>query len=553
MMDLRKCRNAAITAGLGLAMAMATAAPALAVTGDSPTAPAGETGSITVVKDANNGSVTYDVYQIFKADVDSAGKATHIQWNSDAMRTAVEGAILAADPSYVGTTAQDALEKIYALTGNGSYTYATMLTNSEFGNQLADAIDAVSGAKVATLTPGTAKTDLVEGFYLIVTTPGTAASGAGTSPIFTPVNHDSAISINEKATVPTVTKTVTDNASGSIPGIVADSDIAQDLDFQVTGTIAKNFVTYGTYKYVIEDQMTHLELGGTGSTPADKVTLKIDGATVKPADYTVSYANDKLTITFADLKACHNSQTDAVIPLSATSVVTLDYKAHLKADASLESGQNKNVAQIKYSSNPNTSDEGATQPVETYVHTYKVELTKIDKSTLAALDGAVFTIKNNESNKYVAADGTLSDTAVNLTTANGGKIVVTGIDAGTYTIHEVTPPTGYAQIDADITLAITPTYDASGARTGLTATFSGGEGDGVDSDSDGIAESGTGIYAVTAATGTIEAKVTNDKEVLMPITGMSGNTAKLVYGSIIVAVSLGAFVITRRRGEEDEA
>ena len=74
-----------------------------------------------------------------------------------------------------------------------------------------------------------------------------------------------------------------------------------------------------------------------------------------------------------------------------------------------------------------------------------VHIVKKDKDTLEIIAGAKFTIKSG--NQYLHSDGTLSETPEEFETDSRGRIDVTNVPAGTYTLHETQAPGGYTAAD----------------------------------------------------------------------------------------------------------
>lgn len=515
----------ALTAALGMGGLFAGAAPALA----DPAA--AEQGTITVTTTEGNAGVSYSAIQIIKADVDSAGKATHITWASDEVKAAVEGAIRAEDPAYAGTTAQDAADFIAAhIAGTNS---TTILANTDFGNKLADAVDGIAGTAVAA---GTAST-LDEGWWLLVTDGSSLGTGAaGTSPIFALINKDVPVSITEKVSVPTVQKEIKEDSTGEW-GTIADSAVGQDVDYRLTGTVSGNIATFDTYSYKFNDLIDDgLTLDGTSS-----VRVTVDDVDVTDqAD--IKLVGQRLTVSFDNLKALDGVTVDA----DTTVVVT--YTAHLNDAVAIGEPGNKNTVRIEYSNNPNHEGTGTTVEKTVKDFAFGFTIVKKDKVTDALLAGAKFTIKDS-AGKYVQEDGSMGDEPFEFTTDEYGEISVIGLDADTYTIEETATPTGYEQIDTPITVTLVPEYDAEQIElTSLSATFSGGEGDGVDADGDGLVESGSGITYIEY--GNVYLDITNDKQIVMPVTGLDGITFTYVAGGATLAISLAGLALKGLRKEQ---
>ena len=75
--------------------------------------------------------------------------------------------------------------------------------------------------------------------------------------------------------------------------------------------------------------------------------------------------------------------------------------------------------------------------------------------------------ENSTNVKYVKEDGTLSGAEVVLSTDADGVIRLTHLDAGVYTVTEVTPPSGYTAVNS-FTFEIKPTMTDDGPEAGLT-------------------------------------------------------------------------------------
>ena len=525
--------GAAIAAGALTACLMA-APLALAIEGDGPVEPAGEVGTLAIYPQEGN-DVTYDAIALFRADVDKTGKAIHIQWASEEAKAAVEGAIKAVDPEYAGDTSQEAAEFIAANWIEGA-DYTTIVEFSEFPNQLAAACQGLPVA--ATLKAGES-TELEEGYYLVLTTPATldADSEAGTSAIYTAVMKGNPVEIDEKTALPTVTKEVVEDSTGEF-GTHADANRLQELDYRITGTVSGNVATFGSYFYQIVDTMTGLSLEGDDTS---SVVVKIDGSDVTEllSDGElgeIAYADGVLTVTFNNLKGLQN-QLDGGTPIAITpsTVVTVEYRAHLTADAVTGAVGNPNEVVINYSNNPNNESHGKTIKVVNTVYAFAIDLHKVDAVTAESLAGAKFTIAAAEGG-YVQADGSVAEAAYEFETNGNGVIVVAGLDEGTYTIHETQAPTDYAELTSDFTFSIVSTYDPeTGELTGL----------GVEAANS--VPSAPKVDSVDVETGTISITITNDKIVEMPVTGMGGITWVYIVGGIVIAASVAALLIRRHR------
>ena len=523
-----KVARSAVAAGLALAMAASPVIPATVALADTTYG----TGSITINKVAGN-DTTFTGYQIFKAKVtDSADSKTKsvsdVAWANDDVKAAVEGVINNQDDAYTGTTAQDAADWITAhVTGT---TKETAVASDSVAEAIAKA---VMGLKTTTtVTPGTAA-NLAEGYWLFVTTTGTATNGeAATAPIFAVVGGGD-VKVTEKDTVPTVKKTLADGKTTS-----GSTGVGKVIDYKLEGTVASNIDTYSTYAYQFNDSLSD------GLDYVGSATVMVDGKDVTK-QATITYKAHKLTIGFTDLKK--------VAALKKDSKVTVDYKAKVNKDAVAGTGSNlSNQVSLTYSNDPHTTGTGTTKDNPTVKeYTYKLKLVKRDRDTEKALDGATFTVKSGD--KFVQADGSLGDKENVFTASGDDGFIVNGLDAGTYTVSEKSAPSGYDKT-GDFTFTITPTIEKD-ELTGLAnavernADVIAGESDNTPGDHQLQAKGGT---EADVKTGTVTVTVGDKKEITMPLTGMKGTTALVVYGSAILVISAAAYIKHRCGAADSE-
>lgn len=548
----------AVTAGLSLAAmtSMMPVVPAMAAVSYG-------TGSIVINKVDGNGTVTYDGYQIFKANVtddatstNTTGKTeTNIAWANDDVKTAVEKLIKSKDANYAGKTAEDAATFISGkITGTDGTDNTTRVDATSFANELAKAVDGKTST--TSVTPGTAAT-LDEGYWLFVTNTATDSKTdtVGTAPIFAVVGGATPVTVTEKTTVPTVSKQVKNDATGADFTSVADAEAGQSVTYELTGTVADNVATYDTYKYTFSDVLS------TGLVAnEDSVKVSIGGKEIAADSYTKHYDTGKntLSVSFADLKAAKGTD-GSTVALTGSSKVVVDYTASLDPSKAIVLGGegNANTVTLIYSNNPHSDGTGKTTPKTAKLFAYKLQLHKIDRTTETNLQGAKFKIQatgddDGSSTKYVQSNGTLGDTAYEFETDKDGNINVTGLDAGTYTVTETVAPAGYDKVDS-FTFQIKPTYDDDAQtltklENVLTATDSviAGDTDGVVTDN---VLTASGKNAADTATGTVKITVGDVKRVTMPLTGMDGITFTWIAGGTVLAIGLANIIRTKRHAD----
>lgn len=533
----------AVTAGLAFAMGAGMIAPATVAFADG-------VGWITINQVQGN-DTTFDGYQIFTASVEddtSAGtkKVSNVQWAGD-MQSAVEGVIRQYNPTYSGTTAQDAADFIKDhISGT---TDTTSVASDSFAKDLADALESSKLGK-ETIKPNEQQ-PLDAGYWLFVTTPNLADGEAATAPIFATVGGSTPVNVTEKDTVPTVTKTVGDDKATA-----GSTGVGKELEYHLTGSVASNIATYSTYYYKFTDT-----LSSGLDYKDDSAVVKIDGVNVTDkAD--ISCEGNVLTVDLGDLKADYLKKLG--VNLTKESKVTVDYKATVNRNAAPGSDKNNNLSnsvKLTYSNDPHFSDDGhtgtTTNNPKVKEYTYQLNLIKKDRDTEQVLSGAKFTLKTADG-KYVQQDGSLADTINEFVTNASGSISVKGLDAGTYKLSETHAPDGY-DTTKDVTITIEPTIPTSGPdKDNLTelklyvadnTDAIPGESDGKTGDNKLTATDGT---ASDVKTGTVTVTVGDKKEITMPLTGMKGTTALMVYGSAILVISAAAYLKHKRNASNDD-
>ena len=444
--------------------------------------------------------------------------------------------------------------------------------------------------------------NLKHGYWLFVTDAPSRTNGnngntdAYTSPIFTIVGG-SDVNVAPKKSVPTVEKKILDdkNAKDNLTTVpvnvwddVADSQIGQEVNYKLTGTIADNYATYDSYAYKFTDELS----SGLDYVDKSVKVFAFDGTNYAPINsdkYVVTYSGNKLTVEFGVGEGKKGLKD--VEGVNASIKIVVFYKAKLNSNAvignakdesgNLKKGGNLNTVTLEYSNNPYGVDKGETIGDTVADFAFKLNLKKVDQGTEKGLPGAVFTIQSadkNTENQYIAStkgtvDGvsvdagqlvTVTDTknlpeCVKFTSGNDGKIVVSGLDAGSYKVTEIqTPdPAKYPTTADPFTFTIDPKYDKTSMKVkNLAATVSEtGRTDIAVGELDNSAGDNklTGTQnGIDGATGLVTITVGNTKSVGLPLTGLNGVTFTWIAGGAVLCIGVAHLIRSRKQAEESE-
>ena len=549
--------TAGLTAALSFGGVMAPVTMAFA---------AGTDGSVTI-QNVEGNDTEFKGYQIFTADVADDGTVSNIKWANTSVQEAVEK-VVEADTSYTGTTAQDAADWIAKKVREENNSVA-------FNSTAYKIAVAVDGHTEEMTTNGRVASDLGHGYWLFVTDSGTIGTGeAGTSPIFTVVGS-APVRITEKTGIPTVEKKIVSDKDGKEYD-AADSQIGQDVTYNLYGTIAENYDKYDSYFYEFSDQISKgltLQSGFKVYLYPSKDAAKANFAHTDGTgtDITTNFKQETVDAASGGSKTTTWTCKDLkqVAGVDSGSCIVVSYKAQINKDAVVAGTQgNENTVTLHYSNNPMSDTKGETQPDTVKDYTYGLKINKVDLGTEAALDGARFTIQatgaddNASKNLYVQKNGSLGTEEYEFTTANGGVIKVTGLDAGVYTVKEVSAPDGYTAVDP-FTFEIKPTMTDDGPAAGLTTvtgelktsqttkviaglndTSAGKVGDNkLDSKEGTLTNTDDGTFNIT---------VGDTKQVGLPLTGLNGVTFTWIAGGAVLCIGVAHLIRSRKQAEESE-
>ena len=580
------------------------------------------TGNVTIAENTYTGT-TFKGIQIFKAtvtqgkaDADGDGVAdengawtedekktlSDIQWATPEIENAVKG-VFANESGAPGenATAQDWADYITKIV-DGNAGKGFKIDSDSALNKIAKALEELPTTNDTTgwktSSNGTFST-LSAGYWLFVTAgvSDTANTTTGnmdayTSPIFAIVGGAD-VNAKPKKDVPTVDKKILDDADADGVDIktsnkwkdIADSQIGQEVNYKLTGSVASNYATYDSYAYKFTDELSSGLEYVDGS--AEVYALNDDNYTkINPEHYSVKNSGNTLTVEF---KVDNGDKgLKDVAGVNAQTQIVVFYRAKLNGGAVIgnakdesgnpKKGGNPNTVNLEYSNNPHAQGTGKTIGHTVADFAFKLNLKKVDQGTERGLQGAVFTIQSADENtkdQYIASNtgtvegkdviagqlvavsgGTDLPDCVKFTSGEDGEIDVRGLDAGSYKVHEVSAPNDSYTTVADFTFTITTTYTTDGTMNvkTLDATLNSstrsdvvmGELDNTPGDNVLTAKPNT---ATKPADGEINIAVGNTKQISLPLTGLNGVTFTWIAGGAVLCIGVAHLIRSRKRDE----
>lgn len=528
------------------------------------------TYSVTIKKDSSdNASHTYEAYQIFKGDLSTDGKLSNITWGSSIDKNNLSGLVSKINE----------LASVSLTTSSSASDFADAMTKitdkSENANELAIAIKGAiktsdSGAVVSS---NNVISGLTAGYYLIKDKDDSLdkANGAYTRYILQVVKT---ITVNEKASVPSVVKKVKDvnDSEGTESNWQdsADYDIGDEVPFQLTATTASTVSDYKTYHVTFEDTQS----AGLEKPASFKITVLNKELTLSNEDNALVTAT---TNNGTDIKAeIIHADTECTFAIKVTltdkdgnkinseansKTIEVTYNSVLSSSAKIGAEGNPNEVYLKYSNNPNVTDdskEGKTPTDKVIVFTYEAIVNKVDGDN-QPLTGAEFTLYKKASSTISGTTKTGAEIIAGLTSKdssidtsgldkdanyivktmvvdaiNGAKFTLKGIDDGEYVLVETKIPEGYnAFVSKAFNITATHSEDDSDPKL-LTLTQTENVLGSVDKDA-----------------GTLTGTIANKAGSTLPSTGGIGTRIFYIIGGILMAAA-AVVLITKVRYKKEK-
>ena len=267
-----------------------------------------------------------------------------------------------------------------------------------------------------------------------------------------------------------------------------DFGIGDTVTYQLTSKVP-DMTGYNSYTFKFSDTLSKgLDLKEVLSVKVGDTVLKAgktEANTYLPTYTTNNDGTHTLTLNFNDFYNLYKNRTGETI--------TVVYTATLNKEAVIGMNPNTNKAVVEYSNDPKSDGTGTSEPSIVDVHTFNFTIFKyyLKDETQTGLANAEFEANeagdaadtnakinivdegNGVYRQATADEAKATDfTSAKIVSDADGKVLVKGLDAGTYYLRETKAPEGYNKLLSDIKVVIEANYDTTtGKLTNYTVTY----------------------------------------------------------------------------------
>ena len=473
---------------------------------------------------------TLDLYQIFTATKDGDNVAYTLNSAYEGFfKTKVANGSSLSDEA-LSEAAYNYVKDQVGPDGSNGAAFAKEI----LGWILENATTVAGTHKTATTTASTTVINNLDyGYYVVYPLGATDTSTAPGNEIVKSVASlvnvtDTTVTINMKSNYPTVDKKIIPAQSGSgitigaiVDGswegrhdmVLDDENDPEDTiaprgtadekkagDFAIGDTVTYQLTSkvpdmtgYNSYTFKFSDTLSKgLDLKEVLSVKVGDTTLKAGKTGTNTYALTYDKTSRILTVTLNDFYNSYKNRPGETI--------TVVYTATLNKDAVIGMNPNTNKAVVEYSNDPKSDGTGKSEPSIVDVHTFdftiykyylKDQSNKEDKTALAKAEFELYkgntdgTAADEQAKVNIVDEGNgvyrqatadeakaADFTSAKIVSDADGKVLVKGLEAGTYYLRETKAPEGYNKLLSDIKVVIEANYDTTtGKLTNYTVTY----------------------------------------------------------------------------------
>ena len=333
---------------------------------------------------------------------------------------------------------------------------------------------------------------------------------------------------------------------------VGDFGIGDTVTYQLTSKVP-DMTGYNSYTFKFSDTLSKgLDLKEVLSVKVGNTTLTAKKSGTNTYALAYDQAKRTLTVTLNDFYNSYKNRTGDTI--------TVVYTATLNKEAVIGMNPNTNKAVVEYSNDPKSDGTGKSEPSIVDVHTFDFTIFKYyttmqgETEVKNALKGAEFELYKANATKDAADENAKINivdegngvyrqatpeeanaagfTSAKIVSDADGKVLVKGLEAGTYYLRETKAPEGYNKLLSDIKVEITANYE-----DGKLVSYK------VDYTYNGTTTPGT---AITNKTDSPEVPVENKTGAQLPSTGSKGALMVTLAGIVL----FGALTASKAFGKK---